>query len=54
MAYIIQRSEGTTCPKCKTTAHLLCRDGQDIRPAFYICWECQTVAQVGVGPVKGD
>ncbi|HWP59499.1 MAG TPA: hypothetical protein VNL14_16525 [Candidatus Acidoferrales bacterium] len=21
-------------------------------PAFYICWICKTVAQVGVGPVN--
>ena len=50
--YIVQAAEGTTCPTCGTTAQLLChRDMPPRAIAFYICFPCRFVGQIGVGPV---
>lgn len=48
------KSEKSRCPKCLHYVDLLCKITTD-RPAFYICFRCASVAEVGVGPVqKGD
>ena len=50
--YVIQLASSSHCPNCKKTVDLLCGEGVKFDPAFYICWGCRTVAQVGVGPVQ--
>lgn len=52
--YLLQLAEGTTCPGCHSTVYLLIRvDGKvGGLPAFYICFACRTVAEVGKGPVE--
>jgi transcription elongation factor Elf1 len=52
--WIVQKAEGTSCPVCKSTADILCRIDGVMRQAFYICWTCKSVAQVGVGPVPRE
>ena len=48
----MQESKGSTCPSCKKTVDLLCPASLSV--AFYICWTCKTIAEVGIGPVIRD
>lgn len=49
--YDLILSKKTFCPKCHECVFLLSK--YDFSgPSFYICFKCQTVAQVGVGPVS--
>lgn len=53
-AYILQPSDKTLCPSCKTHVDMVAtRSGKlDGRhPWFYVCWTCRAITQVGVGPV---
>ena len=60
--YAKQKTD-STCPRCNSTATLLapvCPDEMtwrerfhfDLHSAFYICWNCKYIGQVGVGEVK--
>ncbi len=49
--YYLSTAEGSRCPQCGKIATLLARE-QVTGPAFYICFDCRTVAQAGVGPVE--
>jgi hypothetical protein len=52
---IIQLAERTTCSTCHNKIDLLCHES--MKPgaaAFLICWNCRTIDQVGVGPVKRE
>jgi hypothetical protein len=49
--YEIMLTEKTFCPECDKPVHLLHAERQDKSPAFYICFPCGYVGQVGVGPV---
>ena len=40
------------CPDCHGTVTLLSKN--DAMPAFYICWTCKAVAEVGSGPVRKE
>jgi len=48
--YEIILSNKIQCPVCGKQAHLL-QDRSDTNPKFYICYPCNFVGQVGVGPV---
>lgn len=50
--YIIQKDEKAFCGACGKNVHLLCHE-QMLRdkPAFYVCFHCGTVGEVGVGKV---
>lgn len=52
--YCLVAAEKSYCPKCGRSVALLA--AEDIfatrKPAFYICFTCQHVAQVGIGPVE--
>lgn len=54
--YELIKDMGTYCPFCNQMAWLLCPDileaGSKNLPAFYICWNCKHIAQVGVGTVE--
>jgi hypothetical protein len=52
--WVVQKAENTTCSTCTYTVDLLCRVDGVMKQAFYICWECKAVAQVGVGPVPRE
>jgi transcription elongation factor Elf1 len=52
--WVVQKAENTTCSTCTHTVDLLCRVDGVMKQAFYICWECKAVAQVGVGPVPRE
>jgi hypothetical protein len=55
--WIMQESKGSTCPSCKKTVDLLCPASLSVAfytVAFYICWTCKTIAEVGIGPVLRD
>jgi DNA-directed RNA polymerase subunit RPC12/RpoP len=54
MAYIIQTAESSRCPLCNGKVDLLCPGDLRKGPMFYICFDCKTVAKVGVGPVKRE
>ena len=52
--YVLQFDPKTLCPVCDSKVNLLIRrDGNaEKHSAFYICFICSHVAQVGVGPVE--
>lgn len=51
--YVIQETEKSRCSKCNSLVFLLSNfDEADEKPAFYICFKCQNVSQVGVGHVQ--
>lgn len=54
MSYIIQDVLQSYCPDCGKNVKLLCSENitEEQKPAFYICFGCQFVGEVGVGKVK--
>lgn len=55
--YIMQKIDSSFCPKCGKKVFLLCpksaKDcGNKSLPWFYICFDCDKVSQIGVGPVE--
>jgi len=50
--YVLQKAEGSYCPKCHKIPYLLVNE--DVKPdiAFYICFDCKFIGQVGVGEVR--
>ncbi|MCC2248970.1 hypothetical protein JUJ52_03230 [Virgibacillus sp. AGTR] len=55
MSYILQHVSKSYCPNCNKKVKLLCpKDTLEIRnlPAFYICFDCNLVDEIGVGEVK--
>ena len=53
--YIIQEAHNTMCPDCRKTVQLLCHAGWvEGKPAFYICFGCEQVREVGKGRVKEE
>lgn len=52
--YHLIPTENTSCPKCGEKPSLLAHDGTIINSAFYICWTCCEVRQVGVGLVESS
>jgi hypothetical protein len=46
--YHLTPTGNSRCPQCDKYVALLATDGND--PAFYICFSCKFVRQVGVGP----
>lgn len=51
--YHLLQTESTFCPTCGKTVSLLSRDSR-YSPAFYICFDCRFVGQVGVGVVPEE
>jgi ribosomal protein S27AE len=49
--YIIQPALKSHCPKCGRGTYLLCHKDWS-GPAFYICFGCRYVGEVGKGPVR--
>ncbi len=50
--YILQETEKSFCPECKSKVKMLCdKDDMISKPAFYICVRCPYVSEVGKGPV---
>lgn len=55
MPYKLWRAEKSFCPKCGQTVKLLSRDPLipgPMGPMFYICFACEFIGEVGVGPVE--
>ena len=51
--YVLQEADGSFCKECHSPVSLLChKDFAGDTPAFYICFKCGSVGQVGVGPVE--
>lgn len=48
----IIKTEGGFCPTCGKEVHLMMDEERHEGPAFYICFECHFIGQVGVGPVQ--
>lgn len=49
--YIINEAKKVKCPNCGESMYFL--STEDVRTtAFYICWECKEVRQLGHGKVK--
>jgi hypothetical protein len=54
MYYIIQNAPRTTCKYCHAPVSLLCNEAgwtDRAHPAFYICFGCKRVFNVGAGEV---
>lgn len=53
--YVLQADAKSICPECGEPVDLLCRNSiARFRPAFYICWFCQKISEVALGPVKDE
>jgi hypothetical protein len=54
--YVLQRAEITYCPECNNqNVHMLCpEDYGKGDNAFYICFRCGYVGQIGVGKVRRE
>jgi transcription elongation factor Elf1 len=50
--YILQKMDKSFCPKCNEKVYLLCSKGIGDKPSFFICFDCETVGQVGIGSVE--
>ena len=51
--YVLQKADSSFCLECHSPVSLLChKDFGGDTPAFYICFKCESVGQVGVGPVE--
>jgi transcription elongation factor Elf1 len=50
--YIIHLTQSSYCPHCNERVSLLCDKDGEQKPSFYICWNCEFVGEIGVGPVK--
>lgn len=50
--YVIQKTDKSTCPLCGNKVRLLCDENmRKGKPAFYICFKCEFVGEIGVGDV---
>ena len=51
--YVIQETEKSHCTDCEATVFLLChKDMPTDKTAFYICWNCHRIGEVGKGKVE--
>jgi predicted RNA-binding Zn-ribbon protein involved in translation (DUF1610 family) len=50
-SFMVIETESSYCPECHKTVSLLSNFDDRKSPAFYICFSCGFVGQVGVGPV---
>lgn len=52
-AYILSQTDNSFCPKCHQNVYLLIAATIPMyTPSFYICFECVSVGEVGVGIVE--
>lgn len=51
MQYVLEQTGGSRCPKCRTLVHLFCEKEWRKKEAYYLCFHCGFVAEVGKGPV---
>lgn len=49
--YTLLQSDMSSCPTCGKHVHLLSHESK-YAPAFFICFDCKFVGQVGVGKVE--
>lgn len=49
--YVVQPTSKSFCGRCSKPVDLLARIDLEEGPAFYLCWVCQSVRQVGIAPV---
>ena len=49
--YILQKTEKSFCPICNSKVSLLIARIVKLGPAFFICFHCNYIAEVGKGPV---
>ena len=52
--YVAQRVDKVLCPACNEieNIYLLFRDNPNNSDAFYICFHCKYIGQIGVGRVE--
>lgn len=48
--YSLIRTEKSRCGQCGAALDMLSTDPLH-GPSFFVCWPCQSVGQVGAGPV---
>lgn len=52
--YVLQKTEKSYCPVCESLVSLFCpANFSEGPPAYYLCFGCGYIGQVGVGPVTG-
>ncbi len=49
--YNLIKTTGSFCPKCDKEVYLLSHHDGIEEPAFFICFDCKTIGQVGIGKV---
>ena len=49
--YILHLAQSSYCPYCNERVSLLYDKDGEQRPSFYICWNCEFVAELGKGEV---
>ena len=53
--YVLQEASKTRCPICTHRVDLLIQGlPNGHRPAFYVCWDCREVFQIGQGRVERE
>lgn len=55
--YILQKTTKSKCNKCHTPVFLLCKINgyiDSLHPAFYVCFKCEIIVQVGRGEVQKE
>ena len=51
--YKLYPAQQTLCPKCGKPPCLMAPDGlRNNGSAFWICWPCKSIAEIGKGPVE--
>ncbi len=50
--YTLTTAHKSYCPQCSKTVTLLAVLEVITKPAFYVCFDCERIGQVGVGPVE--
>lgn len=50
--YELLKTEKSYCPSCNQSLELLLHNEDTSQPAFYICFPCHYIGQIGVGPVQ--
>ncbi len=50
--YVLTPAYKTTCQACGQHVCMLMDEAMDpTKPAFYVCFECRTIGEIGKGPV---
>jgi len=50
-SYLLMKTQSSYCPACNKKVYLLCEESGKKNPAFYICFDCKFIGELGKGRV---